>query len=202
MEMVEETLTKKQKQMLVMEYLDLVDGHKNLVDLTVCQLNQKNLMEMVSRIQLMNLSRSTLQDDGIFPCGCLALKEVIKDLKDIDWNECHITSLSTQNAANSASSSAVLVTEPKKVGAATSVSNTGTASSTGTVSVKKPKKNARVAASVTTAGTASSAGTNSAVSLKNPSGTSVAAGSTTVRARGLFPGLCLKRGEDNIVVVI
>lgn len=41
MEMVEETLTKKQKQMLAMEdYLDLVDGHKNFEDLTVRQLNQ------------------------------------------------------------------------------------------------------------------------------------------------------------------
>ncbi|CAA2970767.1 Hypothetical predicted protein [Olea europaea subsp. europaea] len=185
MEMVEETLTKKQKQMLAMEdYLDLVDGHKNFEDLTVRQLNQKNLIEVVSRIQLMNLGRSTLQDDGVSPCGCPNLKEVIKDLKGIDWTECHITSLHTQNAATSASSSTVSVKRPKKVGAATALTNARATSSTGTkgtVSVKKPKK-ARVAASVTTTGNASSAGAKSAVPLKKPSGTAVAAGSTTVGA--------------------
>ncbi|CAI9770802.1 unnamed protein product [Fraxinus pennsylvanica] len=202
MEMVEhqQTLTKKQKAMLAIEdYLDLVDGHKNLVDLTVRQLNQilgmhgfnkmtcqkKTLTEVVSRIQLMNFSRSTLQDDDVSSCGCLTLEEVIKGIKDIDWHECHITSLRTQNAASSASSAgsndAVPVKKPKKARVAAS---TGTASSAGTngaVSVKKPKK-ARVAA------TASSAGTNGAVSMKPKkvriaaSGTSVAVLSTTTGA--------------------
>lgn len=132
----------------------------------------------------MNLGRSTLQDDGVSPCGCPNLKEVIKDLKGIDWTECHITSLHTQNAATSASSSTVSVKRPKKVGAATALTNARATSSTGTkgtVSVKKPKK-ARVAASVTTTGNASSAGAKSAVPLKKPSGTAVAAGSTTVGA--------------------
>lgn len=57
MEMVEETLTKKQKQMLAMEdYLDLVDGHKNFEDLTVRQLNQ--VLWSPLEIIFLNLSSS------------------------------------------------------------------------------------------------------------------------------------------------
>ncbi|KAL2471195.1 Uncharacterized protein Adt_39331 [Abeliophyllum distichum] len=190
MEMVEETLTKKQKSMLPMEdYLDLVEGHKNLVDLTFRQLQQilgmhgfkqmkcqKNiLMEVVSRIQLMNLGRSTLQDDGVSPSGCLTLEKVIKDLKDLDWHECHITSLRTQNAANSAATNGAVSVKPKKGRVAASGTTTDSASVAG-FSVK-PKK-ARVAASGTTTGTTSVAGTNGVVSVK-PKKARVAASRTT-----------------------
>ncbi|KAL2488799.1 Uncharacterized protein Fot_42091 [Forsythia ovata] len=176
MEMVEETLTKKQKSMLPMEdYLDLVEGHKNLVDLTFRQLQQNILMEVVSKIQLMNLGRSTLQDHGVSPCGCLTLEKVIKDLKDLDWHECHITSLRTQNAANSAASNGAVSVKPKKGRVAASGTTTDSASVAGFA--VNPKK-ARVAASGTTTGTTSVAGTNGVVSVK-PKKARVAASRTT-----------------------
>ncbi|GER51081.1 S-adenosylmethionine:tRNAribosyltransferase-isomerase [Striga asiatica] len=57
------------------------------------------MVDMISTIDLMDLRRSTLLDGGLSGDTRLTLKEVIKDLKDLNWQECHITSLLTQGAA-------------------------------------------------------------------------------------------------------
>ncbi|KAI3450557.1 hypothetical protein Pfo_007222 [Paulownia fortunei] len=121
MEIVEEgaTMMAKKKPKLAMEdYLDFIDN-RNL-HLTVSQLRQiigmhgfkrmqtqkAILIDMVSTMDLMDLHRSTLLDGGVSGDACFTLKEVINDLKNLDWQECHVTSLLTQGAVVSAPSSA------------------------------------------------------------------------------------------------
>ncbi|KAL0438624.1 UNVERIFIED_CONTAM: hypothetical protein Slati_2345400 [Sesamum latifolium] len=107
MEIVEEgavTVAKKKGELAIEDYLDFVDDRS--LNLTIPQLRQQLLVDMVTTMDLMDLRRSTLLDAGVSGDACFTLDEVINDLKDLDWQECHVTSLLTLGAVGSASSSA------------------------------------------------------------------------------------------------
>ncbi|XP_019174057.1 PREDICTED: uncharacterized protein LOC109169630 isoform X1 [Ipomoea nil] len=70
----------------------------------LCILYQKLVLEAVDSLELMNPGRSTLQDDGVSSHVHLTVEEVIKDLDDLKWQECCVTSLHTFNGVNRTSS--------------------------------------------------------------------------------------------------
>ncbi|KAL0351931.1 UNVERIFIED_CONTAM: hypothetical protein Scaly_1581800 [Sesamum calycinum] len=107
MEIVEEgavMVAKKKGELAIEDYLDFVDDRS--LNLTIPQLRQQLLVDMVTTMDLMDLRRSTLLDSSVSGDACFTLEEVINDLKDLDWQECHVTSLLTLCAVDSASSSA------------------------------------------------------------------------------------------------
>lgn len=65
---------------------------------------QSILNEMVTTMELMDLHRSTLLDGGVSGDACLTLEEVINDLKSLDWQDCHVTSLLAYGAGGTAPS--------------------------------------------------------------------------------------------------
>ncbi|XP_073290657.1 uncharacterized protein [Primulina huaijiensis] len=159
--------TKKSKQLSVEDYLDFFDNRDTL-HLTVSQLQQiigmhgfrkiitqkRNLIDIVSSMDLSDLRRSTLFNGSVSGDAPLALEEVIHDLKHLDWKECHVTSLLTQGAEASATSTST---------------STSTATSCNTVSVKRSGSKRRK--------TSKQAGVVPDLSINSP-GTTVAAGST------------------------
>ncbi|XP_011083765.1 uncharacterized protein LOC105166200 [Sesamum indicum] len=122
MEIVEEgavMVAKKKGELAIEDYLDFLDDRS--LNLTIPQLRQiigmhgfkrnetkkQLLVDMVTTMDLMDLHRSTLLDAGVSGDACFTLEEVINDLKHLDWQECHVTSLLTLGAVDSASSSSV-----------------------------------------------------------------------------------------------
>ncbi|KAK4390628.1 hypothetical protein Sango_2126100 [Sesamum angolense] len=106
MEIVEEgavMVAKKKGELAIEDYLDFVDDRS--LNLTIPQLRQQLLVDMVTTMDLMDLRRSTLLDASVSGDACFTLEEVINDLKDLDWQECHVTSLLTLCAVGSSSSS-------------------------------------------------------------------------------------------------
>ncbi|KAL0325672.1 UNVERIFIED_CONTAM: hypothetical protein Sradi_5136500 [Sesamum radiatum] len=95
MEIVEEAVmvAKKKGELAIEDYLDFVDDRS--LNLTIPQLRQQLLVDMVTTMDLMDLRRSTLLDASVSGDACFTLEEVINDLKDLDWQECHVTSLLT-----------------------------------------------------------------------------------------------------------
>ncbi|CAN4097040.1 unnamed protein product [Withania somnifera] len=107
--MVESRLRMKSKsQNLILEkYLDFVNSNKQL-HLTVANLHQiismhgfkkikgqkKVLADAVNTIELMDLQRSTLQEE-ISSEACVSLDETVNDLTHLNWQECCVTSLQT-----------------------------------------------------------------------------------------------------------
>lgn len=104
------------RKLTVEEYLDFSDDRT--LYLTVNQLRQiismhgfkkieaqKSILnEMVTTMELMDLHRSTLLDGGVSGDACLTLEEVINDLKSLDWQDCHVTSLLAYGAGGTAPS--------------------------------------------------------------------------------------------------
>ncbi|KAH6766267.1 hypothetical protein C2S52_017250 [Perilla frutescens var. hirtella] len=98
------------KKLVVEDYLNLIDDRT--LPLTVTQLRhiismhgfkkieaaKTILTEMVTSMELMDLHRSTLLDGGVSGDACLTLEEVINDLKSLNWQDCHVTSLLTYGA--------------------------------------------------------------------------------------------------------
>ncbi|KAL0360751.1 UNVERIFIED_CONTAM: hypothetical protein Sradi_3759600 [Sesamum radiatum] len=106
MEIVEEgavMVAKKKGELAIEDYLDFVDDRS--LNLTIPQLRQQLLVDMVTTMDLMDLRRSTLRDAAVSGDACFTLEEVINDLKDLDWQECHVTSLLALGAVGSASCS-------------------------------------------------------------------------------------------------
>ncbi|XP_055801027.1 uncharacterized protein LOC129870317 [Solanum dulcamara] len=109
MEMVESRfrMMKKSQKMTLEKYLDYIDSNKQF-DLTIANLNEiisihgfkktkgqkKVLAEAVNTIELMDLRRSTLQEE-ISSEAFVSLDEAIKDLTHLNWQECCVTSLQT-----------------------------------------------------------------------------------------------------------
>ncbi|KAL6506383.1 hypothetical protein OROGR_024564 [Orobanche gracilis] len=125
------TMAKKHRKLAIEDYIDFINNRSLPLTSKLGQIIsmhgfkpkrfRKNLlMEMISTMDLMNLRRSTLLDDGVSGDACFTLKEVIQDLKDLDWQECHVTSILTQGTGVSASDStggdAVSVKRRKKKG--------------------------------------------------------------------------------------
>nr|GLL45483.1 uncharacterized protein LOC109169630 isoform X2 [Ipomoea trifida] len=112
-------------KLTVEEYLYFIDSHKEL-ELSVDHLREvlllelhiidmhgfvkmsktpkKLVLEAVDSLELMNPGRSTLQDDSVSSHVHLTVEEVIKDLDDLKWQECCVTSLHTFNGLNHTSS--------------------------------------------------------------------------------------------------
>ncbi|KAF3627111.1 hypothetical protein FXO38_28153 [Capsicum annuum] len=84
---------KKSQKMTLEKYLDFVGSNKQL-DLTVANLNDKVLADAVNTIELMDLRRSTLQEE-ISSEAFISLDEAINDLTRLNWQECCVTSLQT-----------------------------------------------------------------------------------------------------------
>ncbi|KAL8057591.1 hypothetical protein ABFX02_04G193500 [Erythranthe guttata] len=215
---------KKLKKLTIDDYLDFIDGRTPHHHLTVPQLLQilsmhgyikssaqkSVLIDMITTMELMDLHRSTLLD-GVVVSGdddaAFTMEEAIKDLRDLDWLECHVTSLLTQGGLASAAAAAAAVSGKKAADCAVSAGTTVAAGST-TVSVKPKKSKTKKASEVAVDDSAVFAGTivvaggttvavkpkksktlgkkaskdavdNSAVS----DGTTVAAGGTTVSVK-------------------
>lgn len=64
------------------------------------QFSQKVLIEAVNSIELIHPSRSTIQNDNVSSCAFIPMEVVIKDLVDLNWQECTVTSLQTLNFMN------------------------------------------------------------------------------------------------------
>ncbi|KAL6566742.1 hypothetical protein OROMI_015146 [Orobanche minor] len=114
-------MAKKHRKLAMEDYIDFIDNRT--LSLTASKQSSactNLLIEMISTMDLMNLRRSTLLDVGVSGDACFTLKEVIQDLKDLDWQECHVTSILTQGTGVSASDStgvgAVSVKRRKKKG--------------------------------------------------------------------------------------
>jgi len=105
---------RKMEKITLEDYLQFTSTHKQF-DLTVNHLNQiiemhgfkkihkktKNvLIEAVESMELMDPSRSTIEDSNISSCAFITLEEAINDLADLNWQDCCVTSMETLNSVN------------------------------------------------------------------------------------------------------
>ncbi|KAF2302267.1 hypothetical protein GH714_033936 [Hevea brasiliensis] len=60
---------------------------------------KKELTEAIETIDLLNLSRSTLGDNGVSSCAFINLEDVVSDLNDLNWQDCCVTSIQTLNSS-------------------------------------------------------------------------------------------------------
>ncbi|TMW94647.1 hypothetical protein EJD97_009971 [Solanum chilense] len=109
MQMVESRfrMKKKSQKMTLEKYVDFIDSKKQS-DLTIPNLNEiisihgfkkskrqkKVLADAVNTMELIDLRRSTLQEE-ISSEAFVTLDEAIKDLTNLNWQECCVTSLQT-----------------------------------------------------------------------------------------------------------
>ncbi|XP_028104551.1 uncharacterized protein LOC114303617 [Camellia sinensis] len=61
---------------------------------------KKVLIDAVNSMELMDPSRSTLNEENVSSCAHMTLEEAIKDLADLKWQECCVTSIQTLNSVN------------------------------------------------------------------------------------------------------
>uniref|UniRef100_A0A2P2N3I3 DUF7787 domain-containing protein n=1 Tax=Rhizophora mucronata TaxID=61149 RepID=A0A2P2N3I3_RHIMU len=66
----------------------------------IFQAPKKVLSDAVCTLDLVDPSRSTLNDGGISSCAFLNLEDIAADLDDLDWGECCITAIRTVNSSN------------------------------------------------------------------------------------------------------
>ncbi|KAG8387687.1 hypothetical protein BUALT_Bualt02G0047200 [Buddleja alternifolia] len=97
---------KNKKQLAMEDYLDFIDNRT--LKLNVSQLRQSILIDIVTTMELMDLRRSTVLNDDVSGDACFTLEEVINDLKRLNWQECHVTSLLTQGGVVSASATTTI----------------------------------------------------------------------------------------------
>ncbi|KAM1023124.1 hypothetical protein ACFXTH_043972 [Malus domestica] len=98
------------EKMTLEDYLLLIQSNSHL-HLTVAHLNQiismhrykkiykvpkACLSDAVGSLPLVDPARSTLKD-YISPFGITTLEDVVTDLADLNWKECRVTSVETQN---------------------------------------------------------------------------------------------------------
>ncbi|XP_016502400.1 uncharacterized protein LOC107820599 isoform X1 [Nicotiana tabacum] len=100
---------KKKKKISLENYLDIIHSHKQLDDLNIANLKEiismhgfkkmgttKNvLIEAVKTMELMDLSRSTLQEEISSEEAFVSVDEAIKHLTQLNWQECCVASLQT-----------------------------------------------------------------------------------------------------------
>nr|GMD92749.1 Regulator of rDNA transcription protein [Ipomoea batatas] len=88
--------------------LSSIDSRYSIIDMhgfvKMSKTPKKLVLEAVDSLELMNPGRSTLQDDSVSSHVHLTVEEVIKDLDDLKWQECCVTSLHTFNGLNHTSS--------------------------------------------------------------------------------------------------
>ncbi|GFS39687.1 hypothetical protein Acr_00g0064440 [Actinidia rufa] len=61
---------------------------------------KKILIDAVNSMDLMDPSRSTLNDENVSSHAFVTLEEVVKDLEYLNWKECCVTSIQTLNSVN------------------------------------------------------------------------------------------------------
>ncbi|CAH8354399.1 unnamed protein product [Eruca vesicaria subsp. sativa] len=100
------------KKMTLEEYVDFIDSG-NSIDFTCSYLNQilhihgfrklhksnkKTVGEAVDAVELLDLSRSTLNQTSVSLSASLTLDQVITDIEALKWQECCLTSLQIINS--------------------------------------------------------------------------------------------------------
>ncbi|KAL0732391.1 hypothetical protein Bca4012_008600 [Brassica carinata] len=84
-----------EKKITLEEYVDYFNSGKS-IDFTCSYLNQKTVGEAVDAVDLLDLSRSTLNQTAVSSSSSsasLTLDQVITDIETLKWQECCITSL-------------------------------------------------------------------------------------------------------------
>jgi hypothetical protein len=62
-------------------------------------IEQKVLIDAVDKIDLENLSRSTVKEKNeISSCTLMNMEDIVADMKKLDWQECRVTSIQSLNA--------------------------------------------------------------------------------------------------------
>ncbi|KAJ6412408.1 hypothetical protein OIU84_005456 [Salix udensis] len=103
----------KQRKISLEDYLRFFQSHKQL-GLTTPFLRQiirmhgcksssngskKECIDVVDKIDLENLSRSTVKEKNeISPCALMNMEDIVADLKMLDWQECCVTSIQSLKA--------------------------------------------------------------------------------------------------------
>ncbi|XP_063935949.1 uncharacterized protein LOC108226866 isoform X2 [Daucus carota subsp. sativus] len=102
----------KSKPLTIQKYLDFCEYHKHS-DLTADHLRKiisihgfkslrkvkkEVLIDAVDSIKLMDLTRSTINDDTVSSYAFITSEEAIKDLICLNWIECSVTSFKTLNS--------------------------------------------------------------------------------------------------------
>lgn len=63
------------------------------------KVSQKVLIDAVDKIDLENLSRSTVKEKNeISSCTLMNMEDIVADMKKLDWQECRVTSIQSLNA--------------------------------------------------------------------------------------------------------
>ncbi|KAF8086344.1 hypothetical protein N665_0629s0051 [Sinapis alba] len=101
-----------EKKITLEEYVDFINSG-NSIDFTCSYLNQilhihgfrklhksnkKTVSEAVNAVDLLDLSRSTLNQTSISSSASLALDQVVTDIEALKWHECCLTSLQIINS--------------------------------------------------------------------------------------------------------
>ncbi|KAJ6306734.1 hypothetical protein OIU78_021947 [Salix suchowensis] len=61
--------------------------------------SKKVLIDVVDKIDLENLSRSTVKEKNeISPCALMNMEDIVADMKMLDWQECCVTSIQSLKA--------------------------------------------------------------------------------------------------------
>ncbi|CAN7053723.1 hypothetical protein Bca4012_091884 [Brassica carinata] len=96
-----------EKKITLEEYVDFINSAKS-IDFTCSYLNQilhihgfrklhksnkKTVGEAVDAVDLLDLSRSTLNQTSVSSSASLTLDQVISDIEALKWQECCLTSL-------------------------------------------------------------------------------------------------------------
>ncbi|XP_074346351.1 uncharacterized protein LOC141685127 isoform X2 [Apium graveolens] len=105
----------KNKNLTVHKYLEFCESH-NHSDLTVHQLKKvisihgfkttppkgrkEVLIDAIDSIELMDLTRSTINDDDVSSYAFITSGEAVKDLMCLNWINCSVTSFKTFNSVN------------------------------------------------------------------------------------------------------
>ncbi|KAL7153846.1 hypothetical protein ABFS83_04G196000 [Erythranthe nasuta] len=147
---------KKLKKLTIDDYLDFIDGRTHHHHLTVPQLLQilsmhgyikssaqkSVLIDMITTMELMDLHRSTLLDGVVSgdDDAAFTMEEAIKDLKDLDWLECHVTSLLTQGGVASAAAIEGRAVSGNKVAIDDCAVSAGTTVAAGSATVSLERK--------------------------------------------------------------
>ncbi|KAF9682822.1 hypothetical protein SADUNF_Sadunf05G0148200 [Salix dunnii] len=64
-----------------------------------CKGSKKVLIDLVDKIDLENLSRSTVKEKNeISSCTLMNMKDIVADMKRLDWQECCVTSIQSLKA--------------------------------------------------------------------------------------------------------
>ncbi|XP_011044790.1 PREDICTED: uncharacterized protein LOC105139864 [Populus euphratica] len=65
----------------------------------IVKVSQKVLIDAVDKIDLENLSRSTVKEKNeISSCTLMNMKDIVADMKTLNWQECRVTSIQSLNA--------------------------------------------------------------------------------------------------------